>query len=215
VAKGIVSADKARLLPGSGVDLDRFVPAPLPDPMPGQATFLLIARMLRDKGVVEFVEAARVVRKAYPKCRFQLLGFVAAENRTALSRAQIDEWVAEGVVEYAGAVDDVRPCIAAADCVVLPSYREGLPRTLLEAAAVARPLIATDVPGCRDIVTHEENGLLCAVRDAHALAAAMIRFVEAPAEQRERWALASRDRVERDFSERTVIDRYMEAIGDH
>lgn len=209
----LVRRDQARLLPGSGVDLERFAAAPLPASAPEAPVFLLIARLLRDKGVVEFVEAARKVRARFPMARFRLLGFLGAENRTAVGRGEVDEWVREGVVDYLGAADDVRPFIAAADCVVLPSYREGLPRTLLEAAAMGRPLIATDVPGCREIVRHDENGLLCKVRDADSLAEAMIRFIAADEETRQRWADASRARTVRDFDERRVVELYLEAIS--
>jgi glycosyltransferase involved in cell wall biosynthesis len=212
VAKRIVRPDQARLLPGSGVDLERFAAQPLPASPPDAPVFLLVARLLRDKGVVEFVEAAREVKRAWPRARFQLLGFLDAENRTAILREEVEAWVREGMVEYLGASDDVRPFIAAADCVVLPSYREGLPRSLLEAAAVGRPLIATDVPGCRHIVADGENGLLCAVRDAPSLADAMRRVIEAGEAGRRRWGDAARARVERDFDERLAVRLYLDAL---
>ena len=129
-----------------------------------------------------------------------------------MSRAQIDAWVAEGPVEYLPACDDVRPYIAAADCIVLPSYREGLPRSLLEAAAMARPIIATDVPGCRDVVRHGENGLLCAVQSAVSLADAMAAMLDAGEERRQQMGLSGRRMVEREFDQQIVIDRYSEAI---
>ncbi len=128
--------------------------------------FLLIARLLFDKGVGEFVDAARMLKRVGIDARFQLLGFLDAQNRTAVPRALVEQWVSEGVIEYLGPQDDVRPFIAAADCVVLPSYREGTPRTLLEAAAMAKPLIATNVPGCREVVEDGVNGLLCEAADA-------------------------------------------------
>lgn len=213
VESGLVRPDQARLLPGSGVDLERFAACPLPPSRPDTATFLLVGRMLRDKGVLEFVEAARAVRKAYPGARFQLLGFLDAENRTSIAAAELEAWLEEGAIEYLGAADDVRPFIAAADCVVLPSYREGLPRSLLEAAAMGRPLIASDVPGCRDVVRHEVNGLLCTVKDAGSLAAAMERMVLASPAQRAQWGAAGRSMVEAGFSEEVVVRRYLDAIA--
>jgi glycosyltransferase involved in cell wall biosynthesis len=146
--------------------------------------------------------------------RFQLLGFLDVENRTAVDRASVERWVAEGVVEYLGATQDVRPFIAAADCVVLPSYREGTPRSLLEGAAMGRPLIATDVAGCREVVEHGRNGLLCRVRDAADLADKMLAFVDLPPEQRARMGREGRAKVERQFDEHLVIDRYLEVIAE-
>jgi glycosyltransferase involved in cell wall biosynthesis len=210
VGKGLVASARARLLPGSGIDVARFTPAAAP--APGPFTFLLIARLLWDKGVGEYVEAARVVRSRMPETRFQLLGFLDVENRTAVPRAAVETWVEEGLIDYLGVSDDVRPQIAAADCVVLPSYREGLPRTLLEAAAMAKPLIASDAPGCRQVVRHEVNGYLCAVRDAGSLAEAMLRMARAPGDERARMAAAARHIAESEYDEKIVVARYIEAI---
>jgi glycosyltransferase involved in cell wall biosynthesis len=215
VEAGLVDAGRTALLPGSGIDLDRYRPASADDPSrDGAFRFLLVARLLWDKGVGEFVEAARLVRARVPGVRFQLLGFLDVENRTAVSRATVEGWVAEGVVEYLGTSDDVRPLLGAADCVVLPSYREGTPRTLLEAAAMAKPLIATDVPGCREVVDDGRNGYLCPVRDAAGLADRMLRMLEASPEARERMGQDSRAKVEREFDERIVIRRYLDALSD-
>jgi len=148
---GLCDKAAARLLPGSGVDLDHFAARPMPDSVDGAVRFLLVARMLWDKGVEQFVNAARAVRTQYPQAQFQLLGPLDLDSRSGISRAQIDAWVAEGVVEYLGSTHDVRPFIDAAHCVVLPSfYREGTPRALLEACAMSRPVITTNMPGCRD-----------------------------------------------------------------
>lgn len=212
LARGLVEAGQTVLLPGSGIDVDHYDPAPWPRPQDGAFRFLLVARLIRDKGVREFVEAARMIRARHPQVRCQLLGFLDVDNRTAVSRAELDGWVREGVVEYLGAADDVRPHIAAADCVVLPSYREGLSRMLLEAAAMERPAIASDVPGCRDVVGHGRTGLLCAVRDAASLAARMEQMLALPAAQRQAMGQAARDRVAREFSEATVISAYREAL---
>jgi glycosyltransferase involved in cell wall biosynthesis len=122
--------------------------------------------------------------------------------------------VSEGLIDYLGEADDVRPFIAAAGCIVLPSYREGLPRTLLEGAAMARPLIATDVPGCRAVVDHGENGLLCAVRDPRALADAMLEMAEMPAGQRAGLGAAGRAKVEAGFGEDVVADLYLQAVAE-
>jgi len=210
VARRIVRADQARVLPGSGVDLERFAPAsPPPDPL----TFLLIARLLRDKGVVEFADAARSLRAELPNARFQLLGPIDEGNRTAISRAELDSWVRDGVIEHLGTTDDVRPSIAAASAVVLPSYREGLPRSLLEAGAMARPLIATDVPGCRDVVEEGVNGYLCRARDARSLAQAMRRFADLPPAERLAMGDAGRRKVQERFSEEFVVRAYLDVLA--
>ena len=204
----LVAPDRTALVPGSGIDLQRFKPAEVPRQRQG-FRFLLIARLLYDKGVGEFVDAARLIKPTHPEARCALLGFLDAENRTAVSRDDVDRWVSEGIIEYLGSSDDVRPFIAEADCVVLPSYREGTPRTLLEAAAMAKPLIATDVPGCREVVEDGQNGFLCRVKDARDLATKMIAMMEmAPADSRA-MGEASRKKMERQFDERLVIDAYL------
>jgi glycosyltransferase involved in cell wall biosynthesis len=211
---GLVQNHQARLLPGSGVDLHRFRP-PSPERGPhAPFTFLLVARLLWDKGVGEYVEAARIVRAEGEEARFRLLGFLDVDNRTAIARADVDAWVRQGIMEYLGATDDVRPAIQNAGCVVLPSYREGLPRTLLEAAAMAKPLIATDVPGCRQVVEEGVNGFLCQARSGRSLAEAMLRMIRlTPAEQGS-MGKAARAKVEREFDEEVVIRRYLAAINE-
>ena len=184
-------------------------PRPQPPREDGSGpVFLLIARLLWDKGVGEYAEAARMVRRAHPRARFQLAGMLDVENPTAIGRADVDAWVGEGLIEYLGALDDVRPAIAAADCVVLPSYREGTPRTLLEAAAMARPVIATDVPGCREVVREGETGFLCRVRDAADLARRMQEFIAMPESARTAMGKAGRRLAEARFDERLVIKQY-------
>ena len=211
VGRKLVRREQARLLAGSGVDLDRFASTPLP---PGPLRFLLIARLLGDKGVREFVEAARLLRRGGSDSRFQLLGPLDPANRTGISRSELDGWVAEGAVDYLGETDDVRPFIADSHVVVLPSYREGLPRSLLEAAAMGRPLVATDVPGCRHVVKDGINGFLCAARDPASLADAMRRMERMPPEQRAALGNAARAKVQAEFSETRVIQAYLEALGD-
>lgn len=208
VERRMVRADQTALLPGSGIDLDRFRPAPPPDPARAGPIFLMIARLVYDKGVREFVEAARIVRAARPDARFVLLGFLGVDNQTAVAAEDVAGWEAEGVLTYRPPIDDVRPAIADADVVVLPSYREGTSRVLLEAAAMARPIVATDVPGCREVVDDGTSGFLCAVRDAGALAQAMLRMCDATPEERATMGAAGRAKVEREYDEALVIDAY-------
>lgn len=210
IAARMVDASRTRLLPGSGVDLDHFQPVPLPAGTP--YTFLLIARLLWDKGVQEYVDATVMVRRQYPDARFQILGFADVDNRTAVPRALLEQWIAQGLIEHLGVAEDVRPYIAAADCVVLPSYREGLPRSLLEASAMARPIVATDVPGVRDVVDDRVTGLLCTVRSGDSLGQAMLAMIGLPHAERVRMGEAGRVKVTRDFAIAEVTRRYVEAI---
>jgi glycosyltransferase involved in cell wall biosynthesis len=210
VDRAIIGDAQGRVLPGLGVDVDHFAPASMPG---GAPVFLLVARLLKDKGVLEFVEAARSLRATVPEASFQLLGPIDDGNRTAIHRAELETWVEQGVVEYLGTTQDVRPFIAASSAVVLPSYREGLPRSLLEAAAMARPLIATDVPGCRDIVDDGENGYLCAVRDSASLAAAMRKFAFLPRPRRLAMGEAARRKVQEQFSEKIVLRAYLDLLS--
>jgi len=173
----------------------------------------MIARLLRDKGVVEYAQAARLVRARHPGAQFRLLGALGAENRSAIDAATLAGWQAAGDVVYLGQTDDVRPAIAAADVVVLPSYREGAPRTLIEAAAMARPLIATDVPGCRAVVGDGVSGYLCAVRDAASLAEACLRMIALAPAARAAMGQAGRRKMEAEFDERIVVAAYLDAIA--
>ncbi|RZA35831.1 MAG: glycosyltransferase family 1 protein [Lysobacteraceae bacterium] len=214
VDAGLAREHVADLLPGSGIDLQHFRPM-LPAPAPGPARdfcFLLVGRMLKDKGVEEYAAAAGMVRQLVPGVRFQLLGGVDPSNPDAIPLARIREWERRGLLEYLESTDDVRPRLAAADCIVLPSYREGVPHTLLEAAAMARPIIATDVPGCRDVVDHDANGFLCRVKSATDLARKMIEMLRLSPERRAAMGALGRSKVTAQFDERIVIAKYLAAI---
>lgn len=211
VESGLVRVEQTDRLPGSGLDLARFTPEPIP--LNGEhVRFLLIARMLWDKGVGEYLDAARILRKRYPQAEFCLLGFLDVKNPAAISREQMASWVDEGMVVYLGETDDVRPHVAAVDCIVLPSYREGVPRTLLEAAAMSRPIITTDAVGCRETVEDGVNGYLCQPRDAADLAEKMERMIALSPESRAEMGRRGREKVEREFDEQIVINRYLEVI---
>lgn len=211
IACGIARPAQARLVAGSGIDLDRFAPAPVVED--DEFRFLLIARLLRDKGIAEFVDAARIVRANHARARFQLLGGSAGDNPSAVPQSDLARWAAESIVEFLGVHDDVRPFITVADCVVLPSYREGLPRSLLEGAAMARPLIASDVPGCREVLDHGVNGLLCEVRSSVSLAAAMNRMLSLTPAERSAMGTAGRRKVEAEFDQRLVAEAYLSEIA--
>lgn len=209
---GLVKPGRTRLLPGSGVDLERFAAQPLLHNR-DHTTFLLVSRMLWDKGVGLYVEAAREVRARVPQARFQLLGPPDPASRSGIPIAQIQAWAAEGVIDYLGRTDDVRPALAGADCIVLPSwYREGTPRILLEAAATGRPVITTDMPGCRDAVQNGQTGLICQPRDLASLVAAMHSFIDMSPAARAAMGQAARARAEAAFDEGDVIAAYLAYI---
>lgn len=202
--------ERARLLHGEGVDLEDFPFTPLP--ARAEFAFILIGRLLWDKGVGEYVEAARQLRARYPHARFQLLGPVGVDNPSAISRDEVAAWEREGIIEYLGETADVRPYITDADCIVLPSYREGVPRTLMEASAMGRPIVATNVPGCREVVADGVNGLLCEARDADSLAASLARMLDLDQAARAAMAERGRKKIEKEFDERVVVQRYRELI---
>jgi glycosyltransferase involved in cell wall biosynthesis len=211
-AHGLVACSEGRLLPGEGVDMTHFAPVPVEPAAASSCTFLMIGRLLRDKGVCEYVEAARSVLAARPHVRFVLVGPADSANPTAIGIEQVRRWESEGLVRYLGAVDDVRPAIAASTCVVLPSYREGTPRCLLEAASMERPVVATDVPGCRDVVIDGKTGLLCAPRDAKDLAAKLLAITAMSDAELRSMGERARRFVREAFDERLVIDEYLDAL---
>lgn len=220
--KLLVHPERARLLHGEGVDLEQFAFTPqkrcennLENKQENKQpafSFVLIGRLLWDKGVGEYVEAARQLRVKYPYARFQLLGPVGVDNPSAISQAEVDAWVREGVIDYLGEAHDVRPLIAAADCVVLPSYREGVPRTLMEASAMGRPIVATNVPGCREVVADGVNGLLCEARNVDSLAAKLAQMLDMSNDERRAMGERGRAKVTQEFDERGVVERYRALI---
>ena len=212
VGKRLVARSAADLLPGSGIDLEHFKPSAEPR-RPGPFRFLLVGRLLWDKGVGEYVEAARLVRLRHPAATFQILGQLGAINRTAVPSGELERWRAEGIIDYLGEADDVRGAMSQADCIVLPSYREGLPRALLEGSAIGKPLIATDVPGCRDVVADGETGYLCAVRSAQSLADAMVKILEASEAERSTMGARGREKVELEYCQSRVIAKYLAVVG--
>jgi glycosyltransferase involved in cell wall biosynthesis len=223
VRSGLVDAGKAVRIPGSGVDLARFEPVEPTANLSHQEkegndagcesfVFLLVARLLWDKGVGEYVEAARRVRQKYPTAVFRMLGFLDVQNPSAIPRAQVEAWGKEGVVQYLGSTNDVLPYLRDVDCVVLPSYREGCPRSLLEAAAMSKPIITTDVPGCRDTIDDRVTGFLCKLRDAVDLADKMFRMIEMDPGRMHEMGLNGHKKIVREFDERIVINRYLDVV---
>lgn len=191
---------------GSGVDIQRFAQAPLPE---GPTTFLFIGRLLTEKGVAEFCEAARQVRSDYPEARFIVVGPHAPNLPHCCTAGDLERWKGEGVVEFVGRVSDVRPWIQACSVFVLPSYREGTPRSVLEAMSMGRAIITSDAPGCRETVEEDVNGFLVPPRTSQPLAEAMRRFLEQP-ERIAAMGEASRELAERHYDvhkvNRVILD---------
>ena len=207
-AHGIVPIHKSVLVGPTGVMLDQWVSAP---PVLHPTTFTLAARLLREKGIVEFAEAARAIKQRYPETRFLLLGGLDT-NPGALPEATVRQWAQEGVLEWFGHVPDVRPYFAQTSVYVLPSYREGVPRSTQEAMAMARPIITTNAPGCRETVIDGVNGYLVPPRDVAALVQAMERFIGQP-ELIHTMGQASRKLAEERFDARKINQRLLEVMG--
>lgn len=203
---GVDLARRSELTPGYGVDLELFAAAPEPE---GPVTVLLAARLLIDKGVHEFVEAARMLRAEGAEARFVIAGHAPEGNPASVPETTLAAWRAEGAVELRGFCTDMPRLLAGSHVVALPSYREGFPRALVEAAASARPVVATDVPGCRDAVIDGETGFLVPARDPAALAGAIRTLLDEP-ERRRRMGRAARGLAERTFSDRRVAGRHRE-----
>jgi glycosyltransferase involved in cell wall biosynthesis len=210
ISRKLVPPASADLLPGSGIDLERFLPTDFQRNK--QFTFLLISRLITDKGILEYVEAVKKLKAKGLKARFQLLGAKDPLHQRGISVKLIDSWIASNTIEYLGTTNDVQPFIKSADCIVLPSYREGTPHTLLEAASCSKPIVATDVPGCHQVVTNNYNGLLCRVKDADDLANTMNRMANLDDQTLRQFGSNGREKMEREFNESIVINKYLESI---
>jgi len=178
----------------------------------GKPIFLLVARIIRDKGICEFFEAAKIIRNKGINAGFLIAGPLGVNNPTSLSSGDFQSLLSDDFVSYLGEVENVEDYIAQASCVVLPSYREGLSRVLLEASAVGRPIITTNVPGCRDLVIHGFNGFLCAARNSNELAEAMISFINLPFSEKQQFGRNSRKLAEQRYSEERVVSAYLSSL---
>lgn len=207
----LVSPHQVDVISGSGVDLKRFYPRPsrLED---NKVIFLLVARMLKDKGVCEFIEASQNLYTHYPDIECWLLGACDVQNKTAIRHEEIQRFCQKQPLNYLGESDCVEEIIQKADCVVLPSYREGTPRSLLEAAAMAKPLITTGTVGCKDVVDDGITGLLCRVQDSEDLMCKMEQIVLMPRNQREEMGRRGALKIRESYDENNVIECYLKAI---
>lgn len=216
VKRKYITIEQAKRVPGSGINFEQFSPQPSTRANDGKFVFLYISRLLKDKGVMEYVEAASIIKKSFPNAEFHIVGPLWTGNKKSLTvtEAELNEWIEKKWIVYHDKQKDVRPYIADADCVVMPSYREGMSNVLLEAASMARPLIATNVTGCRDIVENGINGLLCKVKDGKDLAEKMITMMNLPVTERQLMGKKGREKMKREFDKKIVIEKYMEAINE-
>lgn len=211
---GLAASNKSLRIPGSGVDTERYSPRKSSQKTEDSPfVFLLATRMLWEKGVAEFAEAARQTKQKYPNTIFRLIGPLGADNPTALTRQDMDALTSDGVLEYAGMSDSMEEVIAEVDCVVLPSYREGLPKILLEAGAMAKPIITTDVPGCSGVVDDGVNGYVCRARNAEDLGLQMQKILDMDADKRIAMGSAGRDKAVREFNQELVFSSYQKAVA--
>ena len=202
-AAGLYDPAKVRVIPGSGVNCERFRP-PADRQERGELRVLLAARLVRDKGVVEFVKAALQLRREGRQLTFLLAGAPDPGNPSSIDQGELEDWARQGAVTWLGHVDDMEGLLATIDIMVLPSYREGLPKGLIEAAACGIALVTTDVPGCREVVTDEVDGLLIPVRDSGAIARAVARLQD-DFQLRMRLGEAARKKVAEVFNENIII----------
>lgn len=208
--KKLVPRHTVDLLPGSGIDLDRFKPVSFHRNQ--KFTFLLISRLITDKGILEYIDAVKKLKAEGLDARFQVLGAIDPEHKRGIKREIVQEWINSGLIEYLGTTKDVRHFIELADCVVLPSYREGTPRTLLEAASSSKPIVATNVPGCNQVVEDNFNGLLCNIKDSADLAAKMRSMASYDDETLKNMGLNGRRKMEAEYDESIVIDKYLHTL---
>lgn len=198
---------KIDVLPGSGVDLDKF--KPITEYKSEKFIFLFIGRLIKDKGIFELIEASLILNKKYDNFKLWLLGEYGVQNNTAITQKDLDKWLKNDFIKYLGKTDDVKSVISKSDCVVLPSYREGTPRSLLEAAAMEKPIVTTNTVGCKEVVNDSINGFLCDVKNSKDLSIKMGKILDLSDDERMLMGKAGRERVILYFDERLVINKYL------
>ena len=210
----IVNQHSVTLIPGSGINIERFKASEIRPAKNKKMVFLLIARLIKDKGIEEYIEAIREIRdsKYSEQCSFKILGSLYLSNPTAISEETLNSWIEEELIEYLGHSDNVQNEIDKVDCVVLPSYREGLSRVLLEAASMEKPIITTDVPGCRDVVDDNINGYLVEKQSSKELVVAMKKMMNLSSFELEKMGKKGRKKVVNNFSEKKIIDEYFSLL---
>lgn len=210
VNHGLIVYTKTDLLPGSGVDLNKFSPSN--NVTNDIFVFLMVSRLIKDKGILELIEATQLLKKKYNNFEVHLLGAVDVANNTAVNKKELDNWVEQNLVKYLGVTDSVQNVLATSDCVILPSYREGTPRSLLEASAMEKPIITTNTVGCKEVVDDGINGFLCEVKNSQDLAYKMEKVLLMDKDKLLNMGKAGRKKIIREFDEAIVLDKYLTVI---
>ena len=214
IESGFVKGSIAERIPGSGIDYNKFSPLILQEKDPDTFIFLFIGRLIKDKGIFEYISAARSISKKFPNAIFNVIGPFWTQNlkKNTITRTQLQNWIDEGVIDYLGEKKDVRKFIAEADCIILPSYREGTSNTLLEAASMEKPAITTNTTGCKEIVSDNETGFLCKVKDELDLADKMEKMILLSPEKRKEMGKKARQKIIKEYDKQIVIEAYLAAI---
>jgi len=211
INNNIIKKSQTTLVPGSGINTNTYKPSNKVT-MNTKLSFLFIARLVKDKGIIEYIDAVKRLKKFYPDVSFKILGSLYLANPTAIKKNELQNWIDEGLIEYLGHSDDVKSEILKVDCIVLPSYREGLSRVLLEAASLAKPIITTDTPGCRDVVDNGVNGYLCKVKSSISLEENIKKMIKLSSKERDSMGNKGREKIINEFEEQLVIDIYIKTI---
>ncbi|MEO8721665.1 MAG: glycosyltransferase family 4 protein [Ginsengibacter sp.] len=214
IEKKFVNKDISERIPGSGVDYKKFSPMPKEELGENNFIFLFIGRLIKDKGIFEFVEAAKLLRIKYPKLIFNVIGPFWHQNlrSNTISKSDLQNWIVEGIIDYEGEKKDIRKFIARADCIVLPSYREGTSNILLEAASMEKPIVTTNTTGCKEIVEDRVTGFLCNVKDSHDLAEKLEEMLLLSEEERKQMGIKARQKMIKEFDKEIVLTAYSNAI---
>ena len=214
IERKFVKSTIAERIPGSGIDYKKFSPINLKSNDSNSFIFLFIGRLIKDKGIFEYVNAARIIKKNYPNAVFNVMGPFWTQNlkNNTITHTELQNWIDEGVIDYLGEKKDVRKFIAEADCIVLPSYREGTSNTLLEAASMEKPTITTNTTGCKEIVSDNETGFLCRVKDELDLADKMKKMILLSSEERREMGKKARQKIIAEYDKQIVIQAYLKAI---
>jgi glycosyltransferase involved in cell wall biosynthesis len=214
VRNGLIASKYTDRIPGSGIDIDSFKSSDNVSMEKQEIVFLFVARLIKEKGIEEYIEAIKMIKDVTfdSPIKFQIIGDLYPSNPSAIQEDTLKGWIEDGLIEYLGYQEDVKSFIEKSSCVVLPSYREGLSKSLLEAASMERPIITTNVSGCREVVDDGVNGYLCEVQDSYSLKNQLVKMIKLTPHERERMGKKGRKKVIKEFSDERVIEKYLDSI---